>query len=503
MPASRQPSCADVDPLEQTAPTAGRVYVAIDIGASSGRVMVGRLDGAPGAERITVETVHRFPNSVVDDGGELSWDFEGLYSEVLRGLGLVAARIATTGEVIAGIGIDTWAVDYGLVRDGELSGAPRAYRDPRGDAGVESVHTRVPFDELYAVTGLQFLPFNTVYQLATEPDVAGARALLIPDLLAYRLTGAMRMEETNASTTGLLDASTGTLSTPLMDRLGLDRDLFAPLISPGEAYGTLLAGVAAGTGLDPRTPVIAVGSHDTASAVAAIPAAGGAPFAYISSGTWSLVGMELASPVRTPESREANFTNERGVDSTIRFLRNTGGLWLLQESMRHWQETGTDTGSLAGLLEAAALLPTGGPRIDVGSDGFLAPGNMPGRIRAAVAAAGAELGAEPPAVVRCILDSLAAGYALAVHTAARLCGDAPQVLHIVGGGSQNTLLCQLTSDATGLPVIAGPVEATALGNLLVQARADTGARATLAEMRAVVARSVETATYTPRHNPER
>lgn len=472
-----------------------RAYVAVDIGASSGRVILGRV--GEGAE---LRVVHRFPNGVEEIDGALRWDIERLHGEVLRGLAAAGRAAAAAGERIASIGIDTWAVDYGLHSAGRLTALPHAYRDSRTEDAVSAVHAVVGPEELYAVGGLQFLPFNTVYQLSAEPTLEGLTALLIPDLLAYRLAGAERTEVTNASTTGLLDAATGTFSRALMDRLGLPGNLFPPLIEPGEAYGGLLAGVAAETGLPEGTPVIAVGSHDTASAVAAVPAdPAKGDFAYVSSGTWSLVGVELDAPVATAESRAANFTNERGVDSTIRFLRNVGGLWLLQECLRQWQADGVDVPALPELLDAAAALPAGGPRIDVDDDAFIAPGGMPGRIRRAAPGCGARLG-DPAGIVRCIMDSLADGYARTLRDAGALTGVRPAVVHIVGGGSQNALLCQLTSDATGLPVVAGPVEATALGNLLVQARADGAVSGSLADLRRIVAGSTALVRYAPRQS---
>lgn len=463
------------------------VYAAVDIGASSGRVILGRM----GAEGPTLDVVHRFPNGVQEIDGALRWDFAALFDEVLRGLTLAGERAKAAGERVVSIGVDTWAVDYGLVHDdGALTSQPHSYRDSRTAKMVDRVHGKIPFERLYETTGLQFLPFNTIYQLAAEPNLENGQALLIPDLLGFLLTGERRTEVTNASTTGLLDASTGNFAGELFDTLGIPHALFPPLIEPGNTLGTLLPAIADHTGLDPATKVIAVGSHDTASAVAAVPAAQD-NFAYISSGTWSLVGVELHEPIRTGESRAANFTNERGVDGTIRYLRNCGGLWLLSECLREWGAEVT----LEEVLTYAAALPAGGPTIDADSDAFIAPNNMPARIREA---AGAALESEA-AVVRCILDSLAQVYARTLAQAAELSGRPIDVVHIVGGGSQNRLLCQLTADATGLPVVAGPVEATALGNVLVQARANgaLGEDAGLADIRAAVRSTAQTSRYEP------
>lgn len=484
------------------------LFAAVDIGASSGRVIVGGVGGG----KAELHVVHRFPNGVVEQDGALHWDFDALFAEVLTGLAAAADHAAAVGGAIASIGIDTWAVDYGLVdAAGTLANQPFSYRDGRGAMQVGRVHGVLGPERLYETTGLQHLPFNTIFQLAAEQaagrDLAGLQALLIPDLIAFKLTGNRRTESTNASTTGLYDAVAGEWTTEFLTALDLPAELFPPLIEPGETIGTLLPDLAGRTGLTAATLVVAVGSHDTASAVAAVPAT--APnFAYVSSGTWSLVGVELDAPVLSQASRSANFTNERGVDGTTRYLRNVGGLWLLSESMRTWEKEAHDAGSpasasaplalsLAGLLAAAAAEPAGGPLIDVDSEDFIAPGNMPERIRAAVTATGGTLETRRAAVVRCILDSLAASYSTTVHQAAQLSGKPVDVIHIVGGGSQNELLCQLTADATGLSVVAGPVEATALGNVLVQARAAGAAPTALADLRSIVAASHPGTRYVP------
>jgi rhamnulokinase len=468
----------------------GGLFAAVDIGASSGRVILGRISngrttGGAGKGGVVLETVHRFPNGVVQSDGGLRWDFDALFTEVLTGLAAAGRAAAERGAHLTSIGIDTWAVDYGLVNAaGELTAQPFSYRDERSRAAVSGVHRQLDESRLYASTGLQFLQFNTIYQLAAERELGGLQALLVPDLIAFLLTGQRRTEATNASTTGLFDAVAGEWATEFFTALGLPKNLFPPLIQPGETIGTLLPGIAERTGLPAATRVVAVGSHDTASAVAAVPAEQG-NFAYISSGTWSLVGVELNHPVLTEASRAANFTNERGVDGTIRYLRNVGGLWLLSECQRTWAHEGHRP-ALAELLDAAAALPAGGPRINADDPAFIAPDNMPERIRAAVRNTGHVLPNEPARIVRCILDSLAAGYARTIADAERLADVAVDTVHIVGGGSQNRLLCPLTAEATGKRVVAGPVEATALGNVLVQARAGGAVAGGLAEMRALV-----------------
>jgi rhamnulokinase len=437
----------------------GRVFAAVDLGASSGRVVAGVVEG----DRIEMHEVHRFSNAVTEREGHLRWELSSLYSEVLAGL----QRVGETES----IGIDTWGVDYGLLdSDGKLLAEPIAYRDPRTDGLAERVHRRVSPEQLYGITGTQFLPFNTIYQLVAEQAgplwSRASHAALIPDLLAFWLTGELRSEITNASTTGLLDVRAGCWSTSLFEALKLPSGLLPEVEEPGVTRGTTQEGV----------PVVTVGSHDTASAVAAVPATT-EHFCYISSGTWSLVGLELEHPVISEGARAANFTNEIGVDGRTRFLRNVGGLWLLQECLREW--VGED---LDGLLGAAGSRPAGGPQIDVGAPDLVAPGGMAERV--ARAARGAVDAADRPAVVRCILDSLASAYVDAIMEASTLAAKQVEVIHIVGGGSQNALLCQLTADAAGLPVIAGPAEATALGNIAVQARSRGALPASLEEIRA-------------------
>lgn len=464
-----------------------RVFGAVDIGASGGRVIAGVVDPAAGG-RTTLHTLHRFTNGVVPCDGHLRWNLTGIYSEVLAGLRLLASAYPE----VESIGIDTWAVDYGLLdADGRLLAEPVAYRDGRTDPVIEDVHQRLSRQQLYAVNGLQFLPFTTVYQLAAERRSSlwdrAAHVVLLPDLLAYWLTGVLATEATNASTTGLLDIRTGAWSSEVLDLLDLPASLLPPLQSPGEVRGPLRPDVLAATGLRDGTLVTSVGSHDTASAVVAVPATT-REFAYVSSGTWSLVGVELDKPVLTTDSQRENFTNEGGVDGRTRYLRNVGGLWLLQESMRDWQASGLDL-RLDAVLAGAEALPPGGPTVDVDDEAFIPPGNMTARIAAAAARKGQPEPQTPAAVVRCILDSLAHSYARTVRRAAELSSHDVDTIHIVGGGCRNRLLCQLTADLSRLPVTAGPVEATALGNVLVQARAHGAAPRSLEEIRAELARS--------------
>ena len=468
------------------------VVAAIDIGASSGRVVAGIVqDGA-----IAIEVVHRFANGMRTVDGHLRWNLSGLYAEVLTGL----AELASRYPGVASIGIDTWAVDYGLLdAEGQLLAEPIAYRDDRTDAVMATVDDAISRERQYAVSGLQFLPFNTIYQLAAEQQSdrweRTSHAVLLPDLLAYWLTGELRTEITNASTTGLLDARRRSWSAEAFDALGLPADLFPPLIEPGQTVGVITGGVADRTGLPATTSVVAVGSHDTASAVVAVPASD-RDIAYVSSGTWSLVGLELDDPVITDASRAANFTNEGGVDGRVRFLRNVGGLWLLQECLRYWAAEGQET-DLEVLLQNAARLPAGGPLIDVDDETFIAPDEMPTRIRSACRAAGQPVPDDQASIVRCVLDSLAIAYARTVEQAEQLTGRRARTIHVVGGGSQNALLCQLTADSAARPVLAGPTEATALGNVVVQARTAGVLDGTLEDLRAILRAGLELRRYDP------
>ena len=447
---------------------------AVDLGASSGRVMAGTV----GPGELALEEVHRFPNGGVRAGPRLYWDILGIYRETLAGIRAAGA--------VSGIGIDSWAVDYGLLdSSGALLGNPVHYRDPRTDGVLERVASEIPARELYDVTGLQQLPFNTLYQLVSEGDrlAAASTMLLIPDLLGYWLTGAIGAERTNASTTQLYDVRTRSWAVALAARVGIPPGLLPPLRDPGDLVGVALDHV----------PVVAVGSHDTASAVVAVPATPGSRFAYISSGTWSLVGLELDRPELGDAALAANFTNEGGVDGTIRFLRNVMGLWVLTETLRTWSAAD----DLPALLAAAASAPALAAVVDIDSPVFLPPGDMPARITSECLRTGQHPPSSRGAMVRCILDSLALAYRRTVRQAASLTGGAVDVVHIVGGGARNALLCQLTADACGVPVVAGPVEAAALGNVLVQARALGAPLPDLAAMRALVRETQPVRQYLP------
>jgi rhamnulokinase len=461
---------------------------AVDLGASSGRVMLGRV----GPDRLELTEVNRFRNGGIRLPDGLYWDVLGLYQDILAG---VRAAARQTPEGLTGLAIDSWGCDYGLVDgNGSLRGNPHSHRDLRTEAVIEKVHAQAGPARLYSVTGLQFLTFNTLYQLAAEPDLGGLRALMVPDLLGYWLTGVQAAEETNASTTGLLDARTGKWAPELVAALGLPAGLLPDVVEAGQVLAPVSTGVREELGIGHDLLVTTVGSHDTASAVVGVPAE--TPrFGYVSCGTWALVGVELDEPVLTDDSRSANFTNERGVDGTTRYLRNVMGLWLLSESIRTWNLHGLDV-DLQELLAAAAALPPG-PRVDPDDPRFFPPGDMPARIARACREADLPVPQSPPEVVRCILDSLAAAFAETIANAERLSGHAVDVVHIVGGGSRNALLCRLTADACGRPVVAGPVEATALGNLLVQARTHGVVTGDLAVLRERIRRTATLTRYEP------
>lgn len=552
--------------------------VAIDLGASSGRVLRGVFDG----ERLTLEECSRFPNGPValpgpacaggagagkpggagaDESGAgtsrgagaggsersedeagvaYEWDILALWRGILDGL-----REASLRGSLDAIGIDTWAVDYGLLdEDGRLIGNPASYRSARCVLGASEVLDRWDSSWLYARNGLQFQPFNTLFQRVADQREARAdcarTALLIPDLLAYWLTGQARSELTNASTTGLVNAALRDWDPEIQIRLRDDfgvEHIFPPLISPGEVIGEArVEGLDLRTSTGERTPVVAVGSHDTASAVAGVPARTGS-FAYISSGTWSLVGTELSAPVLSDEARAANFTNELGVDGTVRFLANIMGMWVQQECLREWAALGDEASGASGRVDWPLLdaqTEAAQPArylLDMSSPELMAPGGMVERVRSlwfpgpgASSAASSddsssaddssssdEAGAgsgdqeasgvdptERATVLRAITDSLALAYRRAIRRTSELSGTRPEAIHLVGGGSKNRLLAQETADATGIPVIAGPVEATALGNMFISLRAIGAASGTLMDLRAISQASSVLETYEPR-----
>lgn len=464
------------------------LLAAVDLGASGGRVVLGEV----GPNTLALHEVARFPNGAVKRPDGLHWDAKALRKRVLDGLARAAREAAGRGGV-ASIGVDSWAVDYALIRSGEQLADPFHYRDERRCAlGPERVHSAIARQALYARNGLQFLPFNTLYQLAADGRLAEAeRILLVPDLVTWWLTGLQVAERTNASTTGLLAIRTGEWDFELMTRLSFDRCLFPGLVDAGSRIGRV-AGLAAETTGLAGVDVIAVGSHDTASALVGTPLEDERA-AYISCGTWGLVGLELDAPVLSVAALEANFTNEGGVDGTVRFLTNVMGTWILSETLRAWADEGRPE-DLVAILRAAAEVHDF-VLIDVQDPCFVAPGDMETRIHAWCGEHHVTAPSTRSSMVRSIVESLAAAYAKAVDTAERLAGRTVDVLHIVGGGARNSLLCQAVANHSGRRVVAGPVEATAIGNLLVQARAAGILGPGLVELRAVVRATQATRTF--------
>lgn len=463
---------------------------AIDLGATSGRVMLGRV----GPNNLSIQLIARFRNTPVRTTDGLHWDVPGLYDTALNGL---AVALRDEPE-LASVGVDGWGCDYGLLRDGELLSQPFHYRDDRTAAAIDQVYARVAIADLHAANGLQHLPFNTVFQLIAD-QTSGAldRAdefLMIPDLMVYWLTGRRVAETTNASTTGLLGVQSRQWDDALIERVGLPRSIFARLIDAGTEIGQVRRSVAQEIGASPHLPVTVVGSHDTASAVVAVPATSN-DFAYISCGTWSLVGVELDQPHVSEAGRRGGFTNEGGVDGRVRYLHNVMGLWLLSESVRTWEASGEHVDLPALLREASAV---SGTVFDPDDPRFLPPGDIPARIAELCLEQGLPLPRSRAALVRSILESLAQAYARTLRNVVELTGKTVAVVHMVGGGSQNELLCQLTADRTGLPVLAGPAEATSIGNILVQARAQGLVAGSLESLRTLVAASFHSTAYQPR-----
>jgi rhamnulokinase len=466
-------------------PSAAR-YLAVDVGASGGRAFVGEFDGL----RLRTAPLGRFPNRPVRLPDGLRWDALGLYAGVLEALGKAAAD-----GPLDSLGVDTWGVDFGLLdAGGGLIGNPRHHRDPRNSGTVATLLAEVPAEEVYATTGTQFLPINTLCQLLAlrgAPELeAAATLLMVPDLLTYWLTGEPAAEATNAGTTQMLDARSGAWATALVARLGLRPEILPPLVEPGTPAGGIRRDVAAELGLERGVAVTRVASHDTASAVVALPAREG-DFAYISSGTWSLVGIERDEPLLGAAAMAENLTNERGFAGTTRVLKNVMGLWLLQQL-----EAELGVGQEELVAEAEAAPP--GSLFDPDLPELLAPGPMAARIALAIERVGGTAPASRGELARAVLESLACKYRFALEQIEAVSGTRPARIHVVGGGCRNRLLCRLTADVCRRPVLAGPAEATAIGNLMVQAHA-AGEVGSLADIRAVVRRSVEVERHEPGH----
>jgi rhamnulokinase len=475
---------------------AGRVFIGVDLGAESGRVVAGVFDG----RRVLLEELHRFANGPVELAGSWRWDVLRLWGEIRHGLSAAAAKF---GDAVASVGVDTWGVDYVLLsKSGELHGQPFHYRDRRTQGVMERATLAVPRADIFAATGLQFLPFNTLYQLIASQErtpelLAGAdRLLLMPDFFHWCLCGSAAVEFTNATTTQFFDPLARTWAFDLLRRFNLPTHVLGEVVPPGTNLGTLRPDVRAATGLG-AIPVVAPATHDTGSAVAAVPTAhtGGANWAYISSGTWSLVGVVLAQANLSPATLARNLTNEGGVDGTYRLLKNVMGLWLVQRCRVAFGERDYD--SL--LAEAGAAEPLRS-LIDPDDPRFLNPPDMPAAIAGFCRETGQPVPESVGQFVRCCLDSLAAKYRFVLGWLEEVTGTRIEVIHVVGGGSRNRLLNQLTADATGRPVLAGPIEATALGNVLIQARA-VGELDNIADVRAVVRESFPLGRFDPRPDP--
>jgi rhamnulokinase len=466
-------------------------FAAVDLGASSGRVILGSVS----KDSIQYEEVHRFGNGPVARGDGLYWDIDLLKGNVMQGLSKLA------GHDVVSVGVDSWAVDYGLIdKSGKLIRDPRHYRDERNLRGVKVVEEKLSFAKLYSQVGLQFLPFNSLYQLAVDQSEQSAlldqseKALMIPDLFNFWLCGSKVTERTNASTTGLLDPVTKKWHTGLINTLGLQERLLAEVVAEGTTLGSVNQETFAVSGLKPATKVVTVGSHDTASAFVAVPSTKPGSL-FISSGTWSLLGVELDEPILTEAAQKANFTNEGGVDGRVRFLKNVTGLWLLQESVREWRATGKKH-QIAQLIAQAAELPKRSA-IDVNHDRFVAPGDMPKKIQEICRESGQWVPETEAEIVRTVIDSLVEKYVSVIQELEELTKTKIERIHVVGGGSQNDLLNQLTADATGLEVLAGPVEATAIGNLVVQARTAGVISGSLEDMRTLIAKNFEIKSFQP------
>jgi rhamnulokinase len=476
-----------------------QVFLAVDLGASSGRVVAGLFDGS----QLALEEVYRFDNGGVLAAGRMQWDLLNQWQHVQRGLR--AASKLYAGRVTS-VGVDTWGVDFGLLgRHDEMLGNPYHYRDRRTAGILDKAFAKVPREKIFEATGLQFMEFNTLYQLlamklADSPllDVAQS-LLLIPDLFHWLLTGIKANEFTDASTTQMLDPRTGTWATGLLDRFGLPTHLLGQIVAPGTKLGPLQPSVVEETGLT-GVEVIVPGTHDTASAVMAVPAAGPTgerpDWCYISSGTWSLMGVETARPVITKRCYELNFTNEGGIGGTTRLLKNIAGLWLIQECRRIWKEQGSDQGweELSRRAEKSVPLES---LIDPDHPSFVVPKDMPAAIREFCMNSGQTVPDTEGAVIRCALESLALRYRMVLGFLEELIGGRIETIHIVGGGTQNRLLCQMAADATNRRVVAGPVEATAIGNLMMQAVAH-GAVGSIAQARDIIRTSFAVQEYRPR-----
>jgi rhamnulokinase len=479
-------------------PNSTKIYLAVDLGASSGRVVAGNFSG----QKLTLEEIHRFENGGVLANDTMHWDLLNQWSEVKRGLRAASAQFA---DQVVSVGVDTWGVDFGLLGDGDvLLGNPVHYRDRRTDGILEQAFEIVPREQIFAQTGLQFMQFNSLFQLLAmkqqrSPLLDMAKSLLMmPDLFHWLLSGEKANEYTDATTTQFFDPQKNDWASSLLEAFEIPTTFLHPAVQPGTKLGTIRSSVANEIGLE-GVQVVLPGTHDTASAVMAVPASTtGQPrpdWCYISSGTWSLMGVEVPDPVVTQRCGELNFTNEGGVGGTIRLLKNIAGLWLVQECRRIWEREGRcyDWNQLTESASASQPLVS---LINPDDTRFVAPDDMPATIRRYCSETGQPVPEADGAVIRCALESLALRYRMVLNWLEELVGSELKTVHIVGGGTQNRLLCQMAADACGRPVVTGPIEATAIGNIMMQAVAD-GAVASISEAREVIRNSFEVEQYTP------
>ena len=467
-------------------------FLAFDLGATSGRAVIGILENG----KLTLEEIHRFPNAIIEQNGKFHWDINRLFAELKQGLVCCAQR----GIIPQSIGIDTWGVDFGYIaQDGSIDGLPRAYRDPYTDGIPEEYFKTMPREELYRRTGIQIMNFNSLYQLFAakregyEPLATAKAILFIPDLLAYMLTGRMVCEYTEATTSQLVSPATKQFDRGLLDCIGIDSNILLPITMPGTTVGLLKEEIAAETGIPP-IPVVAVAGHDTASAIAAIPATD-KNFAFLSSGTWSLMGIECEEPIITEETCRLNLTNEGGIDGTTCFLNNITGMWLLEECRKEWEREGTQY-SYSDIIAMAREAEPFRCLINPNDPCFTNPKSMTQAIAAFCERTGQATPHDNAQVIRCIFESLALCYRDTLESIKKVSPHPIEKMYIIGGGSKNSLMNSLTANATGLNVVAGPAEATAIGNCIMQARA-AGLAGDRWEMRSIIAKAVETQEFAP------
>jgi rhamnulokinase len=471
----------------------GRYFLAFDLGAESGRAVLGTLEN----ETIRIQELHRFPNGPLSVLGHLHWNIFNLFEDIKKGMKIGASEISAGLESLA---VDTWGVDFGLLAgDGNILGLPYAYRDPRNVPAMRKFLEIFPKERIYELTGIQFMPFNSLFQLyaLTLENSAFLKAatdlLFMPDLFTYFLTGVKTTETTIASTSQLYNPRSGSWNEELFSALGISRSIMQSPLPPGTVIGPILPAVSRETGLG-DVPAVATAGHDTGSAVAAVPALG-KNWAYISSGTWSLMGIESPHPLITPRTLQLNFTNEGGIAGTTRFLKNVTGLWLVQQCRKKWSSDRPL--SYDEMRDMAASATPFKAMIDPDAPDFLNPPDMPAAIQNFCRKTGQEVPSAPGEILRCAVESLALKYRMVLEELRQVSPHPIEKIHVIGGGSQHITLCQFTADATALPVIAGPAEATAIGNIMGQALA-LGYVRSLDEIRAIIARSTELRTYEPR-----